>query len=174
MLPAPLKVASISIGDKLFQTNPHATLASDQDTHFQKELRRIEKERSNSSQLSRSFIDSKENLFLSDILTRARSLRNIQEDHPRILREAISRTPQTIAMAAAEWNAFVEEFYADQGLPVPDWPQYIEIQESLGLYGRTPAERNLRKLKRRIQRLSYIFAYGIRHFVERFWPWRRI
>ena len=174
MLPAPLKLTSISIGDRLFQNNPHATLASDQDMHFRKELRRIEQERSNSSRLSRLLMDSEENRFLSDILTRARSLRNIQEDHPRILQEAIGRTPQAIAMATAEWNAFAEEFYGAQGLPVPDWPQCIEIQESLGLYGSTPAERNLRKQKRRIQRLSYIFIYGVRDFVERSWPWRRI
>lgn len=174
VLPAPLKVASISIGDKLFQTNPRVTLASDQDMHFRKELRRIEQERSNSSWLSRLFMDSEENRFLSDILTRGRSFRNIQEHHPRILQEAIGRTPQTIAMAAAEWNAFAKEFYTGQGLPVPDWPQYIEIQESLGVYGRTPTERNLRKLKRWISRLSYIFVYGVRNSIERFWPWRRI
>ena len=138
MLPAPLKVASISIGDKLFQTNPRATLASDQDTHFRKELRRIEQERSNSSRLSRLFMDSEENRFLSDILTRARSFRNIQEDHPRILREAIGRTPQAIAMAAAEWNAFAEEFYrrtrfACTGLA----PVYRDSRKSWSLWTHT-------------------------------------
>ena len=52
-------------------------------------------------------------------------------------------------MAAAEWKAFLDEFYGSQGL-MPDWPQYVE--ESLGLYGRAPAERNLRRLKRNVQR----------------------
>ena len=149
---APLKVASVSIADSLFQTDPHIRLAPEQAEYFQEELTRIEYERSGLNEISQQFLLSSENVVLSEFLTRAISLPGLHQDYPRVLREALRRTPETVALAASEWKAFSVEHYLRKGLPIPEWPKYIEIQESLGLYGRTPRERNMRKLKRRMQK----------------------
>jgi hypothetical protein len=168
---APLKVASVSIADSLFQTDPHIRLAPEQAEYFQEELTRIEYERSGLNEISQQFLLSSENVVLSEFLTRAISLPGLHQDHPRVLREALRRTPETVALAAAEWKAFSEEHYLRKGLSIPEWPQYIEIQESLGLYGRTPRERNMRKLKRRMQKGFFMFVYGIRSGVKWVCPW---
>jgi hypothetical protein len=145
-------------------------LAPDQALGFEQELARIEEERSGSNELSQLFRDSEENQVLSAFLTRARSLPNLQLEHPKVINEALRRTPETLVMAAAEWKTFSDEFYGNQGLTLPDWPQYLEIQESLGLYGRTPAERNFRRLKRNVQRRASIFVYGILEVIKRVCP----
>ncbi len=46
---------------------------------------------------------------------------------------------------------------------VPEYPQYLEIQEALGLYGRSKFERNLRRLKR-----NGLKRWNV--FIDKFWP----
>jgi hypothetical protein len=79
-------------------------------------------------------------------------LEYLGKKHPGILKEALHRSTETLAMAAAEWKTFSDEFYRNRGLLVPDLPEYVEIQETLGLYGGTQLERTLRKFKRKFKR----------------------
>jgi hypothetical protein len=79
-------------------------------------------------------------------------IEHLERRHPRILKEALHRSTETLAMATAEWKTFSDEVYGNRGLAVPDLPEYVEIQETLGLYGRTQLERTLRKMRRKLQR----------------------
>jgi hypothetical protein len=103
------------------------------------------------------FVHSKENLLLLDILRLGKGFRGLQKDHGDLLVEVLHRSTQTLALAAAEWKAFAHEFYIDQGLSVPDYPQFVEIQEALGLYGQSRLERTFRRLKRTLLKRSNMF-----------------
>ena len=59
------------------------------------------------------------------------------------LAEALHRSPETLEQAASEWEAFADELFRNKGRVIPDWPQYVEIQEGVGIYG------SWRRLKRR-------------------------
>ena len=66
-------------------------------------------------------------------------------------------------MAASQWAEFSNLFYTSRGLPVPDLPLYVNIQEGLGIYGRGPVERVARILKRRLTKHLNVFlekAFG--------------
>jgi hypothetical protein len=124
---------------------------------FNSELTRVELERSSSTNLSQMYLHSEENLFLSEILFRRVDFRFLRWRHPLLLLEALRRSPETIAMAALLWAEFSNLFYIGRGRPVPDLPQYVEIQEGLGIYGRSPIERSLRKFKRRFAKHANVF-----------------
>jgi hypothetical protein len=64
-------------------------------------------------------------------------------------------------MAAVHWAEFSNLFYISQGHPIPDLPQYVEIQEALGIYGRSPIERAVRKFKRRLAKYANTFLHRI-------------
>jgi hypothetical protein len=110
------------------------------------------------------FLQSEENRFLFKILRPRKigyHLRDLRSEFPKIFDEAVHRSQETLEMAESEWELFADEFYRNRGLLVPDWPNYVEIQEGLGIYGRSPFERKLRKLKRRIQRQLNLLLYRI-------------
>jgi hypothetical protein len=138
VVPVPLKLAARSIEETMFQWSENwVKLSSEQAQLFQTELTRIEKTRSSSDQISQLFLDSEENCFLFDVLSLYMGIEHLERRHPRILKEALHRSTETLAMATAEWKTFSDEVYGNRGLAVPDLPEYVEIQETLGLYGRT-------------------------------------
>ena len=51
--------------------------------------------------------------------------------------------------AASLWAESSNLFYTSRG-QVPELPLFVEIQEGLGVYGRGPIEKCLRKFKRRL------------------------
>jgi hypothetical protein len=157
----PLKLSTISIAQSFFSERVQKLgikLDAKLDALFRQELNRMEWERSSSTQWSQMFQHSKENTFLFHILRLAHGLPALQEDYPEFLAEALRRSPETLALAESEWKAFSYEFYTDVGLPMPDNPQYVEIQEALGLYGRSQLERTLRRLKRNGIKWWNVFA----------------
>jgi hypothetical protein len=79
------------------------------------------------------FSQSKENLFLFDILRRSCDFITLGQNHPTFLAAALLRNPTRLTMAATDWKAFAEENFLSKGLPVPHDPQYIQIQEALRL-----------------------------------------
>ena len=148
----PLKLSAISIRESLWN-GQEIKLDNEQAQLFQHELGRIE-QNSSSHEWSQMFLHSKENKFLSDILRprEALSFAALRLLYRELLAEALHRTPETLELAASEWKAFTDETFRNRGRPVPDWPQYVEIQEALGLRGRSSFERTLRKLKRTTQK----------------------
>lgn len=152
----PLKLSALSLGDTLLRwyKDPKPVLAPLQDEQFRDEIARLEQDRlPGFSVLSSHLRSSRENIFLYDIL-RPRAgctFADIMYKYPDLLPKALSRSPQALKAAAAEWE-FFSNLFAEAGLSIPPAPFYLEIQEGLGLVGRIALERLLRQLKRRIQR----------------------
>ena len=150
----PLKLSAISI-EETITCEPHAAKLNEMQVQmFLDELNRIEQNNRSTNELAQLFRQSTENKFLFDILRpRAEfTLDNLRRQYPRLMTDALHRSKQAIDLAASQWNIFTTEMYTDRGQPIPDWPQYIEIQEGLGLYGRSRLERVVRKFKRRTQK----------------------
>ena len=103
------------------------------------------------------FVRSKENLLLFDILRLGNGFTELRKNHADLLVEVLRRSTEKLALAATQWKAFAHEFYIDQGLPVPDYPQFVEIQEALGLYGQSQFERTFRRLKRTLLKHWNVF-----------------
>lgn len=96
-----------------------------------------------------------------DIVRFGYGFKKLQKNHPRLLTEALRRSPENLARAASEWKAFTDEIYINRDIAVPDYPMYVEIKEALGLYGRSKFERVFRRLKRRAQRRLNGVFYGV-------------
>jgi len=60
-------------------------------------------------------------------------------------------------MAGSLWAEFSNLFYASRGRQVPVLPLFVEIQVGLGVYGRGPIEKCLRKFKRRLAKRLNVF-----------------
>lgn len=153
MAAVPLKLSAISIAQSFFPERLQKLglkLDAKLDVLFRQELSRIEREKSLSMQWSQMFLHSKENRFLFDILRLGHNLSTLRKDYPDLLAEALYRSSKTLILAKSEWTTFVNEFYINSYLQVPEYSQYVEIQEALGLYGRSQFERILRKLKRNV------------------------
>lgn len=107
------------------------------DDLFQQELRRIEQEKSSSTEWSQMFRHSKENHFMAAILRWGYELPRLQQVYPDLLAKALKRSPERIAGAVSEWKAFMDELYLSKGRPVPDYPEYMEIQKAIEKYKRS-------------------------------------
>jgi hypothetical protein len=147
----PIKLSQISIADSFWRSDPIYSLNSKNVEFFQFELSRIEQQTSSSTNFSQMFLHSRENMFLCEILLQTVDFRFLKRRHPQLLSEALEHSPENIATAASLWTEFAE-FYSSLDESVPDLPLYVEIQESLGIYGRGPIERAVRKLVRRVRK----------------------
>ena len=103
------------------------------------------------------FLHSRENRFLFDILRPrvGETFTDWRRRYPDLLEEALHRSSESLDLAASEWKYFTDQFFRDH--PVLDNPQFVEIQEGLGLYGRWVFERTLRRLKRTAQKRLNVF-----------------
>jgi hypothetical protein len=163
----PIKLSAISIEE--FWVFPKARLDNNQAQLFQDELCRIEREKSGSTKICQMFLQSRENMFLNDILNWGESLPYLQQKYPELLAEALHRTPGTLALAASEWKSFMNEYFMDRNRKVPDWPRYVEIQEALGIYGQSQFECTFRRIKRRAQKYLNIFFDGFGSAISKIW-----
>ena len=167
MWAVPLKLSAISIEE--FWDFPEARLDGKQIELFRYELRRIEQEKSSSTEWSQMFLQSKENKFLYDILNWGCSLPFLQQKYPELLAEALRRTPDTLTLAAFEWKTFADAYFIRRNHSVPDLPLYVEIQEALGIYGRSRLERAFRQIKRRAQKHLNVLFDGLRSAISKVW-----
>jgi hypothetical protein len=142
------------------------------DDLFQQELRRIEQEKSSSTEWSQMFHHSKENHFMAVILRWGYELPRLQQVYPDLLAKALERSPERIARAVSEWKAFTDELYLSKG-PVPNYPEYMEIQEAIEKYKRSNLVRMIQVAQRDLMTFfkklhswiwkRYMALWGIRH-----------
>jgi hypothetical protein len=153
--PVPLRLSGLSLRHRLVDgfengCNPNLLVTS-QDRLFLKDLAQIEEKRSGSNILSSLYNNSDENVFVERVLFWLVSNGLLELVHPEYMEEALKKTPETLALAASEWEKFSNIYFRKLGRPVPDWPVFEEIQEGLGLP--VPAYRRThRQLKRKLQR----------------------
>ena len=166
----PLKLSAVSIGDRQFVTLTNKKIRLTQSEFFKEELQRIEWERSESTELSQLYLNSIENSFLHHILRNGADLPELQLHYPSLVKDALQRSPDTLIYIRSEWNDFSEKFFNSRGRPVPDWPLYVEIQEGLRLYGRTPYHRFGRILKKEaLLKLKTLMNWICARFED--WEW---
>jgi len=159
----PPKISAISIADTFFESGSRYKVDNELDHSFRTELRNIELEKCGSAEWSQMFIHSKENRFLFDILHRGDRLSSLRRNHPKLLSEALLRNHDTIAIAAAEWKAFVEETYLRKGLAIPDYAHFIQIREALDLYGSSKLQRIFRIAQKNLS----VFIHPLKTWVKK-------
>ena len=178
MRPFPLKLTTISLEDRLntesdtFDTDGlDLRIDPKQSVFFHQELTRIEKERTWIYSLSELYLESRKSRFLERLLTKRHwDFPLLQQHYDDLLASALEPSPEALSAAADAWEWFKYSYFGKYRLPVPDWPVYVEIQEGLGIYGRTWAHRYGRRVKRVAQRhMLRIFQYVCRHFGG--WKW---
>jgi hypothetical protein len=101
------------------------------------------------AQLYQSPIPSNEAFFIHYLLVWG--LNEAIEVFPELVRDAVQTATKDPARISSEWQSFATEFYTSRERPIPDWVQYIEIQEELGLIGKTRCHRIARRVKREAQ-----------------------
>jgi len=143
-------LSAISIAES-FAPEGNLKLDPELDELFRQELSRLEQKHSGSTKWSQLFEQSRENLFLFDILRVGYNFTKLRDKYPDLLSEALLRNSERLSEAHAEWGEFTREKYLSNGLGVPAYPHFVQIQEALGLYGRFKLERTLRRIKRSIQ-----------------------
>jgi hypothetical protein len=168
----PLKLSTISIRESFFPVwvnRGGLNLDSKLDDLFRQELSHIEWEKSSSTKWSQMFLHSEENRFLHDILRWGSGLSRLQRDYPDLLPEILYRSPEKLALAESAWNYLAQRLYTSAGVEPPDYPQLIEIQEGLGLYGRSQFARILHRLKRNVLKRWNVMVDKLRSKFRRIW-----
>jgi hypothetical protein len=141
----PLKMSTMSLRDRFYDSGylleqNIRTFHISQSVEFKEELERLEYQHSSSNKLSELYSQSHETRFLLHLLCYCWNFSQLKEYFPEIMAEAGREDPTDIA---AEWEIFTNEFYISRGNPVPDWPQYVEIQERLGIYVKAASEASI-------------------------------
>jgi hypothetical protein len=162
---APLKLSAISLAESLYPEGREIyghELDHNLDELFQNELRRIEYEKSSSTttEWSEMFFHSLKHRFLFDILRRGRNLLELRRVYPDLFAESL-RHPN-LSLAGSYWREFAAEFFLDKNRTIPDDPEFIKIQEGLGICGQSNFERWFRKLKRNVLKDWNLF-------VDKYW-----
>ena len=98
-----------------------------------------------------------ENLFLCKIFEGA-SLAQLNYSFPDHVKDTLSWASEHRNDLVVEWELFASKFYLQYGRPLPEWPAYVDIQESLGIMGASQYHQAARKYKRTAQyKLKLIF-----------------
>jgi hypothetical protein len=152
VVPIPLEISALSLQDRMFSSSIVSPLLNEnQQELFSQQLDRIEQERISSDLLSQLHLNSEEkNIFLLDIVTMS-NMSIIQQRHSKFMAEALKESPDKLSRAAAAWEGIADTLFRKRGRPVPDWPIYVEIQETLGIYGKLAHQRYRRETKKKIQ-----------------------
>jgi len=119
---------------------------------FENELHRIQllESRVSTSPLNQQVLQSEEVFFLC-YLFRYGLTRTVIA-FPEMVKDILQKSSCQTERIKNEWHRFAALYYTSRGRPIPDWAQYIEIQEGLGLM-RNYHKKNIRRLKKRGQEL---------------------
>ena len=98
-----------------------------------------------------------ENLFLRKIFDGA-SLAQLNYSFPDHVKDVLSWASEHRNDLVVEWELFASKFYLQHGRPLPEWPAYVDIQESLGIIGASQYHQAARKYKKTAQeKLKLVF-----------------
>jgi hypothetical protein len=146
----------------------NSEMSSDLEKFFYYTIQGIELEKTSSTTISDMYKFSQENRFLWLIVGPVvMDLRRLHREYPELVDEALERSPENLASAAREWKSFASH-WNNPGDPIPDHPSFVEIQEGLGLYGRTPLERSLRRIKRTAQKRLNVLIWRLYEWIPKF------
>jgi hypothetical protein len=122
-------------------------------TYFQEEIERLDRLRPSAQRLSHLYNSSHSNeaLFLHVTLVTPLNTTRLAKINATLVEKILERSPENLANIASQWHSFTEQFFTSKGRPVPDWPQYVNVQEELGIFGKTPGHRYGRRIRRLAQ-----------------------
>lgn len=145
-------MTTMSVADKFRLMQPHLSnswLAQRMTPVFQKELNRLDQMYPSSRHFAHLYTShySKEALLLCLILDQTVDVDQLRKVNATLIDQIMEKSPENLARIAAQWKSFTDKFFIGRGRPVPEWTQYIEIQEVLGIFGTSSLHRFGRSLR---------------------------
>ncbi len=132
----PLRQAAVSLEHLLFPFYDDRSLNETKGELFHREL---EWEATKSQNISAYLRQSLRNCFLSGLAVRPQMVCGDSMGIPcfgKLMEVACRLSSENLKAAASEWQWFTDIFFGQFGRPVPDWPQYVQIQQRLGKLGK--------------------------------------
>jgi hypothetical protein len=74
---------------------------------------------------------SRKKKFLFQILRQGVVFLELQQHNPDLVADALRRSRENLALAAAKWVMFSAEFYLKRIRSIPDYPEYLRFKRSL-------------------------------------------
>jgi hypothetical protein len=162
----PLDLARAPLIRRLFPTSLSTDVNNKKEALYVETLRQLQEERSALGHQSTMDVDlsqcSETSHFLLLLLRYGIPLKTLEIWAPNTLKEALQRTPETLTRATGVWKDMTDRFFRNLGRPVPDWPGFVEIQEELGIYGKTAIHRAARRITRRAQMVGKRVIHELR------------
>ena len=133
--PVPLPLTAITQEDGLLHSSKgqELYLLESQNATFLTYLANLESSHPSSLNTSYLYNNSRQHDFLNRLLRRSHQETFIKY-YSDLVSTAYSET--TTEDIQKEWDYFCNRYFVKQGLRIPDWPQYIDVQEQLGLHKR--------------------------------------
>jgi hypothetical protein len=108
---------------------------------------------------------SRKKKFLFQILRQGVVFLELQQHNPDLVADALRRSRENLALAAAKWVMFSAEFYLKRIRSIPDYPEYLRCPWNTRTIG---MERWFQKVKRfAIKRWDVFINLIIGRLVER-------
>ena len=116
---------------------------------FQMELERLDQAFPASQRFAHLYYNtSQEAMLLGWIIDKTADVETLRKVNATLVDEILDRSPENLSRITAQWQSFTDVFFIRRGRPVPEWRQYVEIQEALGLVGRSSYNRYGRSMRR--------------------------
>jgi len=133
--PVPLPLTAITQEDGLLHSSKGQKLylLESQNSTFLTYLANLESSHPSSLNTSYLYNNSRQHDFLNRLLRRSHQETFIKY-YSDLVSAAYSET--TTEDIQKEWDYFCNRYFVKQALRIPDWPQYIDVQEQLGLHKR--------------------------------------
>ena len=141
----PLPMSAITPKDSFFSsaTGKELHLIEGNRT-FQRLLADLESSHPPILNTSQLYVNSSQHYFLTALLQRAHK-EKFTQFYPELVAAALNET--TNSQVGQEWDYFCFRYFLNRGLRVPDWPQYIDVQEQLGRHRRKTLHKVVNKLR---------------------------
>ena len=168
--PRPLTMTTMSLDHRmLLKPTAKREWATNQSSIFQDEIERLERVYPFSPRLSEMYKSqtSSEAVFLCLVIDQMVDIDILRTVNSTLVDTILERSPENLREIASQWHAFTDQFYLSKGRPIPDWPQYISIQEELGIIEKSGNVGSLRQLAQR--RLMDVFVMLCARFPD--WEW---
>jgi hypothetical protein len=170
--PRPLTMTTMSLDDRmLLKPTERREWAMNLSGNFQDEIERLEQLYPFSPQLSEMYTQtsSVEAVFLCLVMDQMVDIDILRTVNSTLVDSILERYPENLRQIASQWHSFANQFFLSKGRPIPDWPQYINIQQELGLLENHGHFRSLKQCAQR--RLKDVLSVLCKRFPD--WSWAK-
>jgi hypothetical protein len=137
---------------------------------FEDEIERLEQLYPFSPRLSEMYKQtSVEAAFICLVMDQMVDIDILRTVNSTLVDSILERFPENLQQIASQWHSFTDQFFLSKGRPIPDWPQYLKIQQELGLLENSGHFRSLRQCAQR--RLKDVLSVLCKRFPD--WDWAK-